>query len=106
MRRDQALELLRHHRPRLAKLGVRHAYLFGSVAKDTATNASDVDIMIDLEEGPGGIKPLFSAFDLGGIQYELAQILGCRVDVVVRGDVLKAGKLLKFAAETQLVDAF
>lgn len=106
MRREKALELLRHHRPRLTRLGVRHAYLFGSVANDTATHASDVDVMIDLDEGPAGIKPLFSAFDLGGIQYELTQIFGCRVDVVVRQDVLRLGKRLRSVAEDQLVDAF
>lgn len=106
MRRDEALERLRQHRAQLASLGVTHAYLFGSVAKDTATAASDIDVMVDLDEGPGGRKPLFSAFDVGGIQYELTQIFGRPVDVVVRRDALQPGKRLKAVAESQLVDAF
>ncbi|MGE0665911.1 MAG: nucleotidyltransferase family protein [Sphingomonadales bacterium] len=83
-----------------------HAYLFGSAARDEASAESDVDMMIDLDEGPNGRKPLFSAFDVGGIQYELARILGRRVDLVVRKDALKPGKRLKAVAEGQLVDIF
>lgn len=106
MRRDEALQRLRHHHAALAAMGVRHAYLFGSVSQDLATDDSDVDVMVDLDEGPGGRKPLFSAFDLGGIQYELTRILGRPVDLVVRGDALKPGKRLRAIAESQLVDAF
>ncbi len=62
--------------------------------------------MVDLDEGPLGRKPLFSAFDIGGIQYELARILDRRVDVVVRRDALRPGRKLRVAAESQLVDVF
>ena len=106
MRREQALQLLRRHQPRLTELGVTHAYLFGSVAEDTAIASSDVDVMVDLDEGPGGRKPLFSAFDVGGIQYALTEIFGRPVDVVVRGDALRAGRRLRPVAEGRLVHAF
>jgi predicted nucleotidyltransferase len=40
---------------------------------------SDVDLLVELEPGR-------SLFDLGGLQYEMEQLLDCRVDVVtVRG---------------------
>ncbi len=106
MERQEAIARLRQHRQRLMELGVTRAYLFGSVATGSATQDSDVDVMIDLDEGPGGRKPLFSAFDVGGIQYALTQILGCRVDVVVRRDALKHGKRLRDIAQSGLVDAF
>lgn len=106
MRRDEALERLRQNRNQLAALGVTHAYLFGSVARDSAAHDSDIDVMVDLDEGPGGRKPLFSAFDLGGIQYELTQIFGRPVDMVVRQDALRPGRKLRAVAEGQLVDAF
>ena len=106
MRRTEALNRLRQHRARLAALGVTHAYLFGSVAQDTASPDSDIDVMVDLDEGPGGRKPLFSAFDVGGIQYELAEIFGRQVDVVVRRDALRPGRRLHALAESQLVNAF
>lgn len=106
MRRDEALRRLRENRDGLAALGVVHAYLFGSVARDLATTASDIDVMVDLDEGPAGRKPLFSAFDIGGIQSELTGILGRPVDLVVRRDALQPGRRLRVVAESQLVDAF
>jgi len=87
-------------------MGVRRMFLFGSVARRTAGAASDVDLMVDLDEGPGGRKRLFSAFDVGGIQYALTEILGQDVDLVVRSDALKPGKRLRAVAESQLVDVF
>lgn len=106
MRREEAIARLRRSQPHLAALGVTHAYLFGSVARDAADSASDVDVMVDLDEGPHGRKPLFSAFDIGGIQYELARILDRRVDMVVRRDALQPGRKLREVAESQLVDVF
>jgi len=106
MRRDEALRRLREHGESLAALGVLHVYLFGSVARDTATSDSDIDVMVDLDEGPAGRKPLFSAFEVGGIRSELTEIFGRPVDLVVRRDALRSGRGLRAAAESQLVDAF
>ena len=36
---------------------------------------SDIDLLVELEPGR-------SLFDLGGLQYELERVVGCRVDVV------------------------
>ena len=106
MRRDEALRRLRENRENLAALGVVHAWLFGSIARDAATSESDIDVMVDLDEGPTGRKQLFSAFEVGGIQSELAGIFGRPVDLVVRRDALRPGRRLRAAAEGQLVDAF
>ncbi len=106
MDRTEIIARLHRHRARLEALGVKHAYLFGSAARNAARPDSDVDLMVDLDEGPGGRKPLFSAFDVGGIQHELTNILKRRVDLVVRSDALKPGKRLKAVAESQLVDVF
>ncbi|WP_166646421.1 nucleotidyltransferase family protein [Zavarzinia compransoris] len=100
------MKRLRDNREGLAALGVVHAYLFGSVARDAATAASDIDVMVDLDEGPGGRKPLFSAFDVGGIQSALAGIFGRPVDLVVRRDALRPGRRLRAVAESQLLDVF
>ncbi|HRE44360.1 MAG TPA: nucleotidyltransferase domain-containing protein [Terricaulis sp.] len=106
MRRDEALKRLRDNKESLSALGVTHAYLFGSVARDAATPSSDIDVMVDLDEGPTGRKLLFSAFDVGGIQAELTEILGRSVDLVVRRDALQPGRRLRSIAEGHLVDAF
>jgi len=106
MDRSDVIDRLHRHRPRLEALGVVHAYLFGSVARGAAGPQSDVDVMVDLDEGPNGRKALFSAFDVGAIQFALTDVLGRRVDLVVRSDALKPGKRLRAAAESQLVHVF
>jgi len=62
--------------------------------------------MVDLDEGQGGRKPLFSAFDIGGIQCEIAQLFGKPVDLVVRRDAIGSGRKLSGVASDQLVDVF
>jgi predicted nucleotidyltransferase len=106
MDRDEIISRLHELRARLESLGVKHAYLFGSAARNASGPGSDVDLMVDLDEGPDGRKPLFSAFEVGGIKHELTNILERRVDLVVRGDALTPGKRLKAVAESQLVDVF
>ncbi len=106
MDRGDVIARLQVHRRELEALGVRRMYLFGSVARDAAAASSDVDVMVDLDEGAKGRKPMFSAFDVGGIQYALTRILERNVDLVVRADALKPGKRLRAVAESQLVDVF
>jgi len=57
-----------------AKYGARNVRLFGSVARGEADERSDLDFLVELEPGR-------TLFDLGGLQYELEELLGHRVDV-------------------------
>jgi hypothetical protein len=62
-----------------AKHGAYNVRIFGSVARGEADEASDVDILVELEPGR-------SLFDLGGVLMDLENLLECKVDVVtVRG---------------------
>ncbi|WP_164921003.1 nucleotidyltransferase family protein [Thermosynechococcus vestitus] len=78
-----------------AKHGARNVRVFGSVARGEADAESDIDFLVELEPGR-------TLFDLGGLQYELEQLLGCRVDVVterglkarIRDRVLQEAMLL------------
>lgn len=74
MRRDEALRILRAHADDLRTLGVREAYLFGSVARDDARPDSDVDVLVELSRPMG-----LAFFD---IQLALERWLGRPVDVV------------------------
>jgi predicted nucleotidyltransferase len=65
-----------------AQHGARNVRIFGSVARGESDEASDLDFLVELDEGR-------SLFDLGGLQYDLEQMLGRRVDVVT-GRGLKA----------------
>jgi len=58
-----------------AKYGAADVRVFGSVARGTADEQSDVDFLVKLAPGR-------SLLDLGGLLYELQQLLGRRVDVV------------------------
>lgn len=78
-----------------AKYGARNVRVFGSVARGEADEQSDLDFLVEMEPGR-------SLFDLGGLQYELEQLLGCPVDVVtdrglkarIRDRVLREALLL------------
>ena len=61
--------------PVLKKHGVIRAALFGSVARNEQTNGSDVDFVVEFEDGR-------SLFDLGGLKIDLEELLHTSVDVV------------------------
>ncbi len=67
-RRNEILEIGRQH-------GVRMIRVFGSVSRGDATPASDIDLLVDLDQGR-------SLLDLGGFVADVQDLLGCRVDVV------------------------
>ena len=76
MNRQLALELLSRSKPELqARFGVTQLALFGSIARDTATSVSDVDVLVAFD-GSATSKRYF------GVQYYLEDLLGCSVDLV------------------------
>jgi predicted nucleotidyltransferase len=58
-----------------ARRGAYNVRIFGSVARGEADDASDLDVLVDMEEGR-------SLMDLGGLLMDLQDLLGCKVDVV------------------------
>lgn len=76
MNREQVIATLRSHEPALRNLGVRHAALFGSVARNEATPKSDIDIMVDIDpEAPIGV------YEYVGIMHYLGDLFPVPVDV-------------------------
>ncbi|MEE8275520.1 MAG: nucleotidyltransferase family protein [Alphaproteobacteria bacterium] len=67
-RRDEILRIAAEH-------GARNLRVFGSVARGDAGPESDLDILVELEDGR-------SLFDMGGLLMDLQDLLGCKVDVV------------------------
>jgi len=98
MNREQVIETLRSHAPELRHRGVRHAALFGSVARGEAKPASDIDIMIELEPEAG-----VDLFGYVGITHYLADLFPVHVDVSNRSS-LKAH--VRPSAERDAVYAF
>ena len=76
MKIEELLEAKREEILRVAaKRGARNVRIFGSVARGEADEASDIDILVDLEPGR-------SLLDLGGLWSELNELLGRKVEVV------------------------
>lgn len=75
MNRSEILNMLQAHKPTLAeRFGVTGLALFGSYARDQATEDSDVDILVSFN-GPATSKTFF------GVQFYIEDLLGCRVDL-------------------------
>ena len=77
-------ERLRQKREEVLKLAHQHGAsrvrVFGSVAKGEDTEASDLDLLVEME-------PERSLLDLVAIKQDLEDLLGCRVHVVTEAAV-------------------
>ncbi|MDO8358776.1 MAG: nucleotidyltransferase domain-containing protein [Devosia sp.] len=98
MDKDAVIDTLRRHRRELERLGVRHAALFGSVARGEAGPDSDIDIAIDLDMAR---HP--TVYDYVGMQQYIAGLFSGNVDVVDRA-ALKPG--IRDRVAVDLVHAF
>lgn len=76
-RRNETLRVLRVHAPELARrYGVRTLALFGSVARDEATEGSDVDLVAEFDPEVVTVAGYLDLVEA------LEALLGTRVDVV------------------------
>ena len=80
MKRSDILKRLATLRPELDDLGIKSLSVFGSVARDRARPASDVDLLVEFSRTPDLIE-------FAGIKLRLEELLGCRVDLVTRSGV-------------------
>ncbi len=75
MEQEVVLQILKQKNAELTKqFGVKSLLLFGSVARDEATAASDVDLLVEFNRPVG-------YFGLFALQDYLEKLLGCRVDL-------------------------
>jgi len=78
---------LRRHRRAVidtaARRGARNVRVFGSSARGTDTDSSDIDLLVDLDADVGLVS-------LVALERELAKILGRDVDVVPAGSIKPA----------------
>lgn len=79
MDRDQTLALLTEHKPVLAeRFGVRRLALFGSMARGTARDDSDLDVLVAFD-GPADADRYF------GVQFYLEDLFHRPIDLVTEG---------------------
>jgi len=74
--RDDVLAILAKNRATLKEYSVKSLFIFGSVARNEATETSDVDVLVEFEQG----KPV-GLFLFIRLKQFLEGILGCPVDL-------------------------
>jgi predicted nucleotidyltransferase len=76
--RDEVLKILREHKPLLLQnYQISGLGLFGSCARGSQTESSDVDVLVDYEKAP-------SLFKLLELRDYLSELLEMKVDIVTR----------------------
>lgn len=76
MNRARVLTILSNLKPYLfQQFGIRELALFGSTARDEATEESDVDILVSFDD-------IATSARYFGVQFYLEDNLGCKVDLV------------------------
>jgi predicted nucleotidyltransferase len=81
MRKDEVLKLLTENKPELMRrFGITDLALFGSTARDEASEDSDVDVMVEFD-GRSTAKRYF------GVQFYLEDLLHREIDLVQKGVV-------------------
>ena len=83
----RASELLEKHADAIRSIaeryeleGLRNLRVFGSVAKGLDTERSDIDFLIDAEPGA-------TYLTIGGMYFELEELLGRRIDLVTTDSI-------------------
>jgi predicted nucleotidyltransferase len=81
MTRGEVVDKLTAHRDELRQMGVVSLTLFGSAAREEASEESDIDLLVEFDRAVG-------VFHFFKVQHRLEEILGvAKVDLVQRGAV-------------------
>ena len=80
MNRDQVIATLREHETELKAVGVVRLSLFGSTARGDRRPDSDIDLLAAFDE-----SMRISLLDVAGIEIQLSELLGQKVDLVEEG---------------------
>jgi len=98
MKRDVAIARLRPFESRLREQGVSALYLFGSTARDEASDTSDLDLLFEYDP-----KVHFSLFTQVRLMHELTDGLGTKVDFISREGLRPR---VKARVEQEMVQVF
>ncbi len=77
--KSEILRLLENNREKIKTFGVTELGVFGSVARDEQTDASDVDVLVELE------KHTFDSYM--NLLFFLEDLFGRKVDLVMKGAI-------------------
>jgi predicted nucleotidyltransferase len=80
IRKTQVLKLIADHREELERFDVQALYLFGSVARDEATESSDVDIEVEFASTPNFDRYI-------DLKFYLEDLLQTSVDLLTKSSI-------------------
>lgn len=92
--RERVLALLREKEAELRALGVTRLRLFGSMARGEAGPESDVDLMAQIDR-----SLRFSLLDLVGLQFDLGNLIGRRVEIATGVEKMRPRIRRRFEAD-------
>jgi hypothetical protein len=81
--KHEVIELLRQNSIHIKSMGVRSIGLFGSFVRDEATETSDVDMLVEFENGQKNYNNYIS------LAYFLEEIMGRKTELVTQKGLSK-----------------
>lgn len=97
--REEVLARLRAREGELRAIGVTRLRLFGSMARGEAGPDSDIDLIAEIDHSSG-----FSLLDLAGLQLDLAELLGRKVQIGTA--IEKARPRIRRRIEADAIEVF
>ena len=76
MDRQRVVEILRAHESELKAAGIVHLRIYGSVARNEASNVSDVDLLAEFDK-----SKRLTLVKIGSLQSHLTDLLGAPVEL-------------------------
>jgi uncharacterized protein len=93
---DEVITQLRRLQPDLRRrYPIRELGVFGSYVRGQQTEDSDLDVLVDLQDAVG-------LLELAGLQHDLSEALGLKVDLVMR-DAVKRGFVRRIMSEAVML---
>jgi predicted nucleotidyltransferase len=98
MEREHVIAKLRAHERQLKEAGIVRLSLFGSMARGDAGPDSDVDLLAVFDN-----TRRISLLDIVGMELDLSDMLGCKVDLIEEGTLKPR---VRKGVEAEVVRAF
>ena len=76
MRKNEILRVLRENKGKIKAFGVKRIGIFGSFARDEATEKSDIDVVVEFEKGKATFKNVCGLVDF------LEELFGREIDLL------------------------
>ena len=98
MNREHVIATLRAHKRQLKEAGIVRLSLFGSTARGDSGPDSDVDLLAAFDD-----TRRISLLDIVGMELNLSEMLGCKVDLIEEGTLKRR---VQNSVEAEVVRAF